>query len=459
MSQFTGSLAEFEASIKTMREYLAKNTHARPIHEVESELFALVLATGRAALGAYVSQVGTGDVGDIHSDGEGNARKRQAVEALTYRSIFGHISIRRTYYYRKGDGIYPLDGMLSLPDRSYSYLLQDWLMRMSVTGVYDEACDSLERLLGIRVPKRMAEAMIAEAAPYVTPFRAELPPPAEEGSVLVIEADGKGIRMVKPKTDEPKGPKMRLTKGQKRNKKKMATVFTVYTMNPVDGCLPNPLERKVYAYLGTKRDAFKTFSSEAVKRGYGKLKPLFLSDGDPNLAALKVEFFPEADPCVDWVHVVEYLWKAAHVFHPEGSPAARAWVQEREGRLMADDASTVLRGLRQSLTKGVKLKASKKKTLSTVIGYLDGVKNRIPYQAWYEAGYPIGTGSVEGACRHLIEDRMERAGMKWKIPGAQALLDLRCVLENREMDDFTKYRIRRENERLYGKRSTEQTAV
>lgn len=461
MSQFTGTLADFEASIKDMREYLANNTQARPLHEVEAELFALALATGREALAAYVAQVGTGDVGPVHVDVEGRRRKRHGhPQSLTYRSIFGPISIMRTYYYhRLHGGYFPLDEQFSLPERSYSYLLQKWAMRFAVEDPYGEGADDLAMLLGVQIPKRAIEEMVVETAPYVAPFRAQLAPPAAEGTVLVIEADGKGVRMVRPKTDEP-GPKMRLTKGQKRNKKKMATVFTVYTMNPVEGCLPEPIARKVYAFMGTKREAFKAFAAEAMKRGYGRLKTLFLSDGDPDLATLQAEFFLEAEPCVDWIHVVGYLWSAAYVFHPEGSPEARAWVKEREGRLMANDVSTVIRGLKQSLTKGKKrLKPSHKETLSTVIGFLQGVRDRIPYQEWYAAGYPIGTGSVEGACRHLVEDRMDRAGMKWKESGAQAILDIRCVLENGEMDEFTKFRIKREHERLYGRKLSEGLAA
>lgn len=242
-----------------------------------------------------------------------------------------------------------------------------------------------------------------------------------------------------------------MKKGEKRNTKKMAVAFTVYMINPVEGHAPAPIARKVYAYLGPKRSAFLAFQAEAVKRGYGWYKTLFLSDGDPDLHTLQQEFFPDAEPCVDWVHVVEYLWKAAYVFHPEGSEESRTWVKERVDRLLAGDVSTLMRGLRQSLTKGSRLKPSQLETLRTVVGYLDGVRHRIPYPQWYAAGYPIGTGSVEGPCRHLVEDRMERAGMKWTAPGAQALLDLRCVLENGEMDEFTRYRIRREHQRLFGR--------
>lgn len=231
----------------------------------------------------------------------------------------------------------------------------------------------------------------------------------------------------------------------------MATLFTIYTMDPEAECLPDPIERKVYAFLGTKRAAFEAFEAEAKKRGYGQLKTLFLSDGDHDLADLQSQFFPQAEACVDWAHVVEYLWKAAYVFYPEGSQEAKDWVKEREGRLMENDISTVIRGLKQSLTKRAgRLKASSLETLRKVVGDLEGVRDRVPYQEWYAAGYPIGTGSVEGACRHVVEDRMERAGMKWKEMGAQAILDLRCVSQNREWDDFWKNRIRLEHERLYG---------
>ncbi|HBN07511.1 MAG TPA: hypothetical protein DD435_02315 [Cyanobacteria bacterium UBA8530] len=126
---------------------------------------------------------------------------------------------------------------------------------------------------------------------------------------------------------------------------------------------------------------------------------------------------------------------------------------------MANDVSTVIRGLKQSFTKGVRLKPIKKETLKKVIGYLEGVRNRIPYEEWYAVGYPIGTGSVEGACRHLVEDRMGRAGMKWKPTGAQAVLNLRSVTENGEVDEFTKFRIKREHERLYGRSLIEGLAV
>lgn len=451
MNQFTDSIASFETAINMAETYLTQNTAPSPLHEMEREIQAITRMIGQAMLATRVAQCGTGEAG-THLDPKREWRYH-GTRNLTYRSIFGPVPIRRAYYYHHRDegGFCPLDVALAMPRRSYSYLLQEAVLKLSAHDAYDTGHQLLLDLLGVTVNKAIAEQMVAEAATDVPAFHAARPAPENEGSVLVIQADGKGIPMVRPATKET-GPKMRRKKGEKRNKKKMATVFTLYTLDPEPGTEPKALNRKTYAFLTTKREAFRRIAAEVKKRAQGK-KVLFLSDGDPDLAALASEFFPEAEPCVDWIHVVEYLWKAAYVFHKEGSPQAHAWVKAREQRLATDDVGTILRGLKQSLTKSQKLKASQRETLSTVIGYLEGVKDRIPYRAFLKAGYPIGTGSVEGACRHLICDRMERAGMHWKEPGAASMLQVRSVHINGEARDFNEFRLKREQERLYGRRA------
>lgn len=459
MIQTTSHLATFEADIQRMRAYLAENQEPRPLHEVEGEIFAQVLKLGRSMLASYVAQVGTGGSGVRHTDVQGAERRYHSLKPLTYRSVFGPVTITRAYYHAKDHGgLCPLDAAFSLPERSYSLLLQKWVTLLAVKNPYDNGVDDLATLLGLSLPKLSAERILADAAPHVAPFRPTVAAAKDEGPVLVIEADGKGIRMVRPKSDEPPGPKMRRKKGEKRNRKKMATVFTLYTLDPQPLTEPAPQNRKVYAFLGTKRSAFEAIRMEAMKRGYGQRPALFLSDGDADLAALQREFFPEARPCVDWIHVVERLWTAAYVFHREGSAEAADWVQTRKDRLLAGDVGTVIRGLKQSRTKTKgRCSAARKKTLQEVVTYLEGVRQRVPYDAFWAVGYPIATGSVEGACCHLIVDRMERSGMRWKEAGAQAMLDLRAVHLNGEWDDFWRFRMAREHDRLY--RSADQAVA
>lgn len=155
---------------------------------------------------------------------------------------------------------------------------------------------------------------------------------------------------------------------------------------------------------------------------------------------------------MDWIHVVERLWVAAYAFHAEGSAKASAWVAKRKDMLLAGRVGTVIRGLRQSLTTSTKLSSTKREALASVVGYLEGVRERIPYETFYAQGLPIATGSVEGGCRHLICDRMERTGMHWKEDGARAMLQLRSVHINGEAKEFEEYRIRREQKRLYSGR-------
>ena len=95
------------------------------------------------------------------------------------------------------------------------------------------------------------------------------------------------------------------------------------------------------------------------------------------------------------------------------------------------------------------LKGAKKKALARVCGYLHKNRQRMRYDVYLWAGYPIASGVIEGACRHLIKDRMERAGMHWTLVGAQAMLDLRSVWIGGYWEAFLQDRIERATERLY----------
>lgn len=461
MNQSHSSIAAFEASINKLKEYLATQTHPRPLHDVEADLLVLVRELGLAALAQYVAQCGTGDEGTVATGADGKARRRHGVRTRTYRSLFGPVTVARAYYHRaEHGGVAPLDSQLAMPERSYSHLLQGLVVRLAATSAYDEAVSALDRLLGASVPKAIAEEIVAEHARDVRAFQTAQPAPAGEGAVLVVQVDGKGVPMARPKAKELPGPRMRAKAVERRGKKKMAVVVTVYSFNPEPGCPPVPINRKVYAFIGTKREAFAWVLAEATKRGYGVKPTLFLSDGDLDLAELHAEMLPAATPCLDWIHATEYLWDAAYTLHREGSAEAREWVEAAKERMLAGKVAVVLRGLRQSLTKRKrKLGKMRKEKLAGVIAYLERNKDRMPYDEFFAAGYPFATGSVEGACRHLVADRMEGTGMRWKEPGAQAVLHVRSIHLNGETDEFTRFRIKREQDRLYANQAADRRAA
>ena len=101
-------------------------------------------------------------------------------------------------------------------------------------------------------------------------------------------------------------------------------------------------------------------------------------------------------------------------------------------------AAGVIRRCR-ALSRAQQLSAAKKKTLGKVCAYLRKNLQRMRYDEYLAAGYPIASGAIEGACRHLIKDRLERAGMHWTVAGAQAMLNVRSVYISDCWDEYQSF--------------------
>jgi hypothetical protein len=172
-------------------------------------------------------------------------------------------------------------------------------------------------------------------------------------------------------------------------------------------------------------------------------------DGERSLWALVYAFFHEAFFVLDIFHVLEHLGKAALCFHDEGSPQARQFVSERLRMLLAGRAGRLIGGLKQMLAKH-ELPGAKRHSLEQVIGYLERNRKHMRYEICLSKGYPIGSGVIEGACRNLINDRLELTGMSWTLQGAESVMRLRAVHINKNWDALWTYRRQSERRRLYG---------
>jgi len=474
------------------RLHAAAEAH-QPIHQVEETIFRDLLAMGRSLLQAFLALSGDGDVGptltlpgDSPSEPTRTLPRRDGARARTYRSIFGDVPIERICY---GDGpvqAAPLDAQLHLPRRQYSYLLQQWLGALVVGDAHAEAVEKLQTILGIAITVKASEDLNREQASDVEPFQDSRPGPEAqtEETILVVAADCKGVPLVgsdlaegetpatspAPAVTGPQ-PHHRRGKGEKANKKRMAAVGAVYTIGALPRTAdevvnevgrdesaqrrPPPQNKRVRAELLVGKVAlFLWLADEVQRRDPEGTKPVvFLSDGERALHEHQEEFLPEGViGILDLFHVLEHLWKAAWCFFDEATekPQAEAWVEAKLRRLLEGGVGSVIRGLRVMATKrGLKGKA--RKTVQQVAGYLKRNRERMKYDEYLAAGYPIGSGVVEGACRHLVKDRLERAGMRWRREGAQAMLDLRATYLNGEWEAFWTYHVVKEDDRLYGK--------
>jgi hypothetical protein len=454
-----------------------------PCHEVERAIWRRILGIGRQAFAQFLARQGSGDLGETLTLPDGQTcRRLPTLHTRRYVSIFGVFQLPRTVYGARAGQAHefvPLDNRLQLPASAFSYVLQDWDQALATEQAFGQVNQTIARILELQQSVDSLEQMNASLAAHVGAFRDNqtTPPPPEEGEVLVISADGKGI-VLRRDPDAPAPPPHR-TKGEKASLKRMATVGAVYSVDryvrtPEDvvaalfrdprdeppPARPQPQHKHVWASLAQDTDSglvpsvdlvYPWLLNEVVERNRHLVKEMvYLHDGQESLWDARRRHLPARNgtDILDLLHVTPRLWQAAHVLHGEGSDAAEQFVRARLLRVLRGEAAWVVRGLRQMGTKHG-LSGAKQKTLATVCRYLAQNLERMRYGEYLAKGYPIASGVIEGACRHLVKDRMERAGMHWTAVGAQAMLDVRSVFVNGDWDKYQGYRIHRENQRLY----------
>jgi hypothetical protein len=451
----------------------------RPIDEVERSLWSVLLRLGRTLLAGYVEGVGPGDMGDMLIHDGRELRRLELQHERRYVSVFGELTIMRCVYGTRETQkheVVPTDALLGLPDSEFSYVLQEWDQSFCVEDSYGESRRKVEKILGIGQSVRSLEQMSVSMAASVSAFQesASKPPAEEEGSILVLTADGKGVPMCRDAEQDPPAIRGRRKKGEKANKKRMACVGGVYTIDPfvraaadvVDEVLrdarkldrPKPCHKQLRAELTRQIDGVEVNGKERIfswfaeqvklRNPRGRKKVVCVMDGERALWKKLLAFVPGVVCILDLFHVLERLWQAAHCFHPEGSEEAKEFVTDRLLRLLHGEVGYVIGGLKQMATKK-NPQGSRGRQLSAAIGYLERNRRLMHYDEYLAAGFPIGSGVAEGACRHLVKDRMERTGMRWRVPGAQAMLNLRAVYLNGDWNAFQNHRIKKEGRILY----------
>jgi hypothetical protein len=320
----------------------------------------------------------------------------------TLKTIVGPITIERTAYGAAGqDSIHPLDAQAELPVGSFSYPVQQRLVRAAVQGPYDEAVANVALATGLAVAKGSCEQLVQTAARDFATFYQQHPPPepSRTGSILAAGVDGKGVPMIKP---EQTLRKIRLGKGQKRNKKRMATVATVRTHEPrvrtpeevvaslfeaAPAASPLRIRRsehkRVWASLTQSKDAVIAEVAAEMQRcdPEGTKVHVALSDGE---RALQKRLEPTLRGALgsvililDFLHVLEKIWKAAHCFYAEGSDQAKEWVREQALRLLRGQSGVVLAEL-QERRQAKGLQTSRRESLAKIAAYLERRACRSP---------------------------------------------------------------------------------
>lgn len=462
------SREEFEQIIGFLESTEATSmTHSELEREIEKrgrELMRKLLQDHIDARGPGKSQRPV--VGD-----DGVKRTRVRIQERKIESIFGTVEEHRAGYGKPGlESLHPLDAELNLPDERYSLELRHRVAQEAARSSFDETLEMIRKNTGGHVPKRQLEELTVGAAVDFDSFyqrrHEEALTGEESGAILVVSVDGKGVVMrpedLREQTrkaacvrKQKMGP--RLSKGEKKNAKRMATVAAVYTVEPfvrrhedlieesksarAGAPRPRPEHKRLWASLKKNpEEVLEEVFEEARYRDPSHEKHwVALVDGEKtqirNLKRMSRDKGVDLTIIVDVMHVIEYLWDAGRAFHPESGPQLETWVEYRLLEVLRGKASLMAAGMRRSATlKGLSLDA--RKPVDRCADYLLNHSPYLHYDRYLAQGLPIATGVIEGACRHLVKDRMAVTGARWSLTGAEAVLRLRALRASQDFEEY-----------------------
>jgi len=229
------SICEGNQEVKELFEFVTKKAGEMTAYQMEQHIFAKVMHIGLAAMKGYFAAKGPGDIGETFHFEDGTvATKANGFCGRDYFSVFGKFHVPRTVYraYAR-PGVMPLDAQADLPERCYSYLLQEWMDHLSIRESFQDSAGTLTTLLGLRGSASRFEVVnqdsITQSESEQCYTEKEPPSPEQEGAIQVLEFDGKGVPMIKREAAKLKA---RPGKGEKRQKKKEALVGVSYTVAP-----------------------------------------------------------------------------------------------------------------------------------------------------------------------------------------------------------------------------------
>lgn len=413
-------------------------------------------------------------------------------------SRFGRVRICRPGLKKAGEASrFGLDRELNLPRDPYSLVVRERVAEEAIRGSFDEALAAIERGTGAHVPKRQAEQLVARAAQDFEAFyerglagragglAANDNEAARPKMLLVATCDSKGVTMIDEglregtrakkaalRTKKTKGDPLKRTSGRKHDKR-MAIVTAVFEQQPqeraaediVSGLrkegearkqMPRPQNKHVEASVQKSQKAGIAGMFDEVERrdpDHQRHVPVLVDGEEKQIKQVERQAKNRGlsfTIVLDLLHVLHYLWLACHTLTKKNEVKSEALVNEMLLRLLTGPANYVAAALRQRATLA-ELSPKGRKAVDRCCDYLLKNQAYLNYRDYLARGYPIATGVIEGACRHLVQDRMGITGARWGLETAEAILRLRALRTNGDWEAYWAFHEQREFERNYAK--------
>ena len=419
--------------------------------------------------------------GVIGSDG----MPRRSVERGHERdlhTVLGEVQVARLAYRAAGsENLSPADARLNLPPVRHSHGIRRLAALEAPRSSFEDGQAAIVRQTGQQIGTRQLRELTLAAAQDVGAFYAQRERTVPDGKdLLVLSCDAKGVVMrpealreqTRTQAQNASGKlKTRLSKGEKTNRKRMAEIVTVYELTPeprtAAEILPDPDNPPAAASTRPKaknkwlkasvtddaRAVIAEMFNEADRRDpEHKLTWVALVDGNNHqIDRIKAEARKRKITIpivVDFIHVLEYLWSGCWCFFAEGDPAAEQWVSDKARQVLDGRAGIVAAAIRRKATT-LGLDTNQRKNADRCADYLLAKRPYLDYPTALTTGSPIATGVIEGACRHLVKDRMDITGARWGLAGAEAILTLRALITNGDFDQYWTFHLAQEHRRVH----------
>jgi hypothetical protein len=427
---------------------------------------------------------------------------RTRAEAGHCRAVvttLGEVSVRRIAYRPGVRGVvslFPRDGVLNLPAGAYSWPLRQLAVMFARDGSYERAQQLVAAVTGVCVGKRQLEQIVAGAAADVAGFYQGGPggetagPGRNPAGPLGLSADGKGVAMrPESRRRRARAPDQRVRRFQTRagigekGHKRIAEVGCVFDVIPrartpeqvmashhgggrpaaagpeMKKPAPRAVSRRYSVDIAADRSAtIGWLFDEAGRRDPGHTRDWFaLVDGDNHqIRLIEAEAAARGVTVtilIDLIHVLEYLWKAAWAFHQPRDPAIETWTVTQALDILHGRAAGVTARIARLARQHPPAGTEHAKNITKVLSYLQAKQPYLDaYPKALAAGWPVATGVIEGACRHLVKDRMAITGARWSTAGAQAILWLRVIWANGDHNAYWSYHLHQEHQRTHQSR-------
>ena len=476
------SLAAANQAYATICTFLRSEEARQVKHsDLERQLEGMGRELMRQLLQAHLDLRQPGKASEPVRDAEGTTLTPTPEHTRSLESIFGTVEVTRTGYRDQGKpSLHPLDGGLNLPPEKYSLEVRRRVAIEAAKGGFDEGVKTLEEFTGAHVPKRQFEELVIRAAQDCEAFYAERQKRARAdphtGPVLVLTVDGKGVVMrpedLREATQRAAAKRAetftaRLGRGRRLHAKRMASVAAIYTVErfvrtpeeilPLEEqrerpTRPQPEHKRVWASLANSSEKVITAMFDEAEHRDPKRKKRWVALVDGNRT--QIEYLHKlADErkldliiVVDFIHVAQYVWQASLALFPDNQSEQDSWVREHLIEVLRGKASLVAAGIRRSATLRA-MAAAERQAVDDCADYLLNYSPYLQYDKALAEGVPIATGVIEGACRHLVEDRMNLTGARWSLSGAEAVLRLRALRSSNDFDAYWQFHEQQEHER------------